>query len=444
MKKVELPEFKKVSQEEIDKMTASEMATYYTNKNEYEAAVKNNELVEGIENLRKEDAEKNDKQIKELEAKLTSVVKENERLATTYKSLSETAYVGKDRSMTAFKEEVSKRNEEFEAFKDGRQKAFKVEDFEGFETKASMNPTDISDREQLGEFEAGVSAIPHKRIYHDQIFERRASSTEYIKYVEQASVVRDAQNVAACGGSVHNTKLTFDIRDLQMKKIRDYVDVCIDMMEDYDFVESEVRGLVDSSLRLKKDADILLGDGIGANINGIDSYASTFSASALGANYAGTVSNAQLVDLLVVAGAQIKAFGEDNFFMPNIIELNPKDATLMGLLKDGENNYIKAGTLNANVFRDVSGNLFVNGMRVIENPNVPENEAYVYDSTKGILYERRGVTIEMSYENATNFQNELVTVKAYQRGNLRVRNNDANAFLHISDITAGVTAITST
>lgn len=443
MKKLTVPEFKSKTQEEIDEMTASEMGTYFKSKNEYDTAVKHNEMVDEIETLRKEDAEKNEKAIKELEAKMTAIVKENERLAVAYKSMTEQPKVGKDRSMTPFKANIESRKEEFSAFKDGKVKTFKMEDVD-MTTKAQMNPTDIADREQLGQFEPGVSAIPHKRIYHDQIFENRQASTEYIKYVEQANIVRDAKNVAACATSTHNTKVDFAIKDLQMKKIRDFVDICIDMIEDYSFVESEVRSLVDTSLRLKKDSDVLLGTGVGAIINGIDSYASTFSATSAGANYFGAVANATLIDLLVVAGAQISAFGEENFFSANIIELNPKDATLMGLLKDVDQNYIKVGTVNASVFRDMNGTLFINGMRVVENPNVPENEAYIYDSTKGVLYSRKGVTIEMSYENATNFQNELVTVKAYERGNLRVRNNDANAFMHIADINAAVVSITTT
>ena len=66
---------------------------------------------------------------------------------------------------------------------------------------------------------------------------------------------------------------------------------------------------------------------------------------------------------------------------------------------------------------------------------------YILDSTKGTVFQRKGVTVEMSFENSDNFERELVTVKAYERLNLRVRNNDANAFMHIADISAAITAI---
>lgn len=350
--------------------------------------------------------------------------------------------IGKDRSMTPLKEQMLKNKEALDALKNGDVAKVTLE-VEDFTTKATHNPTDIGDRNQLGQFEPDLSKIVRNRYFMENLFPTGNATTEYIKYVEEATILRDAKNVAACAVTTHDSKVTFGIRDLQMKKVRDFTDVCIDMMDDYAFVETEIRDLVQTGVGLRKDTQLLLGDGIGANINGVASYSSTFAADAVGANYENRVENAQLIDLLVVGGAQIKAFGGQRSFIPNVIILNPVDATLLGLLKDGESNYIKMGSVNASVFRDAGGNLFINGMLVVENANCPSNQAYIMDSTKGRLYNRRGVTVEFAYENRSNFEQELVTVKAYERMNLRVRNNDANAFLHIPDIGAGITAITA-
>jgi hypothetical protein len=351
--------------------------------------------------------------------------------------------VGKDLSMTPVKKAMLENKEQISALKNGELQKVTI-DVEDFTSKAVHNPTDIGNRNQLGQFEPDLSKIVRNRYFMENLFPTGTATTEYIKYVEEATILRDAKNVAACAETTHDSKVTFGIRDLQMKKLRDFTDVCIDMMDDYSFVETEIRDLVDTGVRLREDSQLLLGDGIGANLNGVLSYSSTFSATATGANYANKVADAQLIDLLVVAGAQIKAFGGQRSFMPNVIILNPVDATLLGLLKDGESNYIKMGSVNASVFRDAGGNLFVNGMLVVENANCPSNQAFVMDSTKARLYNRTGITIEFAYENRQNFEQELVTVKAMKRGNLRVRNNDANAFLHIPNIATGITAITAT
>jgi len=432
---VVIPDFTPKTRTELNNLSDEEFAAYLKAKEAYDIAVQKDLINREIEKANERNASA--EEVAALKSTLESKLAEIDDVYLSIKALRESnVSVGKDRSMTPIKEAILQNKEQINSLKD-RGGRFEVE------VKATQIPTDINDREQLGQFEAGVSAIPHKRVYMEDTFQSGTASTEYIKYVEQASIIRDAKNVAACDASTHNSQIEFGIRDLQMKKVRDYVNVCIDMMDDYDFVEGEIRNLITTDLMLKKDADLLLGDGVGANINGVASYASTFSAAAVGADYSGSVANAQLIDLLVVAGAQIKAFGQENFYMPNVIILNPKDATLMGLLKDTDTNYIKAGTVNASVFRDAAGTLFINGMRVIENPNCPENEAYVYDGMKGRFYRRRGMVLEFAYENGTNFEQELVTVKAYERCNLQVRNNDANAFMHISDIAAGITAITA-
>ena len=340
--------FKVKTRAELAELSEADFNSYLAEKEAHDKAETKAQIKAEIEAAKNEDP--TGEKVKALEAKLESALKEVSDNILSIKALGEKVSVGKDRSMTPIKEAILKNKERIASLKDNGGK-FNVQ------IKADHNPTDIADREQLGQFEAGVSAIPHKRVYMEDTFQSGTASSEYIKYVEQANIVRDAKNVAACATSTHLSKVDFGIRDLQMKKVRDFTNVCIDMMEDYSFVEGEIRNLITTDLMLKKDSDLLLGDGTGANINGVASYASTFAANATGADYSGSVANAQLIDLLVVAGAQIKAFGQENFFSPNVIILNPKDATLMGLLKDTDTNYIKAGTVNAAVFRDAAGAL---------------------------------------------------------------------------------------
>lgn len=432
-------EFKEKTPEELEALTAKEYGEYIAEKNKAEKeAIKADfdAQIKALKESSESDSEATKGQIEKLETSLKTITKELDAQIARVKSISETK-VGKDRSMTPIKEALLANKEKIASLKETKGS---VE----LEVKAIHNPSDITDRNELGQFIPGVGEIPYQRQYIRDDFQQLPSNTEYIKYVDQATIVRDAKNVAACAASTHNSKVTFEVRDLQMKKVRDFTDVCIDMMEDYDFVEGQIRKLVDVDLMLKTDSDLLLGDGISANINGIDSYSSTFSASSAGANYAGKITAASIIDLFVVAGAQIKSFGAENFWMPTTIQMNPVDATLMTLLKDTDTNYIKGNIIRPSVFRDQGGTLYINGMKVVENPNVPQNEAYIYDARQGTIYNRRGKVVELSYENSTNFEQELVTVKAYERLNLLVKNSQANAFMHIADIEAGIAAITPT
>jgi len=95
------------------------------------------------------------------------------------------------------------------------------------------------------------------------LFRRQPTSTEYVKYREENVVTRDASVVVACATSTSTTKKTWQMRTVQIQKIRDFVDVCIDMIEDYAFVSAEVEQLLNESIKLKEEAEILLGSGKG-------------------------------------------------------------------------------------------------------------------------------------------------------------------------------------
>jgi hypothetical protein len=299
------------------------------------------------------------------------------------------------------------------------------------EIKASQAASDITSGTDYATIESGVGQIATRQALMKSLFPIQPISTEYLKYNDQESIVRDAKNVAGCASSTHNSKVTWQVRTLQITKVRDYVDVCVDMMEDYDFVEGEIRNLVSTDVALKVDSQLLLGSGVYPETNSVSAVASTFAAG----SYALAIQDATLIDLIKVGAAQISDFGQNNKFMANTVLLNPVDAMKMQLLKNADGNYMVPNWIT-------SDGVNIGAMRVIANQLVPVNEAYIFDSSKGTIFQRRGATVELAFENRENFEKELVTVKAYERLNFRVRNVDANAFMHIADVAAAIVAIT--
>ena len=83
-------------------------------------------------------------------------------------------------------------------------------------------------------------------------------------------------------------------RTVQIAKVRDYVDVCIDMMDDYSFVTSEIENLVSSSIRLKADSAVLQGT---SDIVSIDSISSVFDPANVLAPFTGAFSSSTLAEL---------------------------------------------------------------------------------------------------------------------------------------------------
>jgi len=434
MKKVEIPAFAEKSHDEIKAMNKEQFSDYLAEKKRHENAVMKSEIQDEIKEVMKTsgDAEA----LKTLETKMNALIDENNHALLQIKELSENVNKEVPVGLTDL---IIKNEDAIREVYTSKKGAVKLE----IEMKAKQNPSDIGDRDDLGQFLNDIGQIPRRRTYIKDRIRVVNTNKEYIKYMDQDTIVRDAKNVANCDPSTSLTKLTWAQHDMQTKKVRDFVDVCIDMLDDYDFVEGEIRNLIDSSVALKVDNNLLLADGTGVNPNSIDSYSSVFDPANPLANYALQVQAATIIDLIVVAGAQISAFGQENSFMADTVYMNPKDYTLMKLLKDGEDNYIKQGSVDPRIFQDMNGRLWIDGMiLVLPNPNVVENTLYIFDSMKATIYQRRKAVIEFSYENKDNFEHECVTVKAYERLNMLVRNTQANAFMKVADISGGVTAIT--
>lgn len=309
------------------------------------------------------------------------------------------------------------------------------------EVKSAQAPSDIATH-TIGERVPGIGQLPLRKPFMRDLFNTINCTLEYIKYIDQETAVRDAKNVATAGVTTHTTKLTWKERSIQITNVRDFIDIPINMLDDYEFVEGEIRRLIDSSVQLKIDNGLLKDDGTYPNLHSVDEVASEFDATnTLGGTieaWALKVQAPNLFDLVIAMSSQIVALGKDGSFMPNVVLVNTIDRYKSLLIKDKNDNYI----LPPFVARSGNQEFTIEGMVVKSNPNVAANSMYVMDSTKGTIYQRKNATIEMSFENNSNFETEVVTLKGYERLNLLIRNVDKNAFMKCSDVATAITAIT--
>ena len=287
----------------------------------------------------------------------------------------------------------------------------------------------------------GIGQIPTRRPFLRDIFNTVNTSLEYIKYIDRETVVRDAQNVASAAASTHTTKLTWKERSIQIVNVRDLVDVPIDMIQDYDFVEGELKRLLNVNVALKIDSGLLSGTGVYPQLHSVGEYASEFNASNTLSGtitpWVGTIQTPNIFDLVIAMASQIVALGQDGSFMPDTVLFNTIDRYKAILIKDANDNYLMPPFVVRVAGRDFN----IDGMRVRSNPGVPANSVWVFDSSKGTIYQRKAAIAEMSFENATNFETEVVTMKVYERLNLLVRNVDKNAFMKCTDVTTALTAL---
>lgn len=299
--------------------------------------------------------------------------------------------------------------------------------------KANQNPVDIIDRELYAQDIEGTTRRPVRATRIIDLFRRVPVSTEFVKYREEQIVTRDAKVVIACARSEHNTKKTWKVRTIQIAKIRDFVDVCIDMMDDYNFVTAEIENLVESSVKLVEDSEILLGVG---DILSIDSIASIFDPANTLAPFTGAFTFPTIAELTGAMKAQIYTFGAQNSWEANTILMNYNDYVKFQHTKNADGDYLLPNFVS-------TGEAILNGMNVVTSPLVSPNTLYVFDSTRGVILERQGVEVQMSYENNDNFEHEVVTIKAVERIQFHVPTIEQNAFMKCDDIAAALLLITA-
>jgi hypothetical protein len=277
----------------------------------------------------------------------------------------------------------------------------------------------------------GIGKQPVRQLVMESLFSSvniGPNSGGTIRYTDQDVLTRGANNVANCS--------LFPASDI--KKIADSIPVCKDAMEDFGFIESEVNTFILENLRLKLDQQLLLGVGTGLELNSVDSYAQTWSVAALSPieGMAASIPFPTTYDVLASAICQIVNSGQANraYYNPNAIVMNPTDVCQMKLEKDADGNYLLPLYFSAD-------GMSIDGVPVFASPLVPQNSAYVFDSSKGTIYTEREIQIEMADEHGTDFLEDFIRIKGSMRKQLIVRTVNTNAFLKIEDIAAAKTAL---
>jgi hypothetical protein len=427
--------FMKLSEEEIGKLTSEERAMYY------KASMENIEkTVEGLVEQMK-DAENDTEKAENLAEQLKGYKQMFETLKQTQ--------INQGEIITSIKnsngEDVTPKTFEgiVKAAWDNATKDDAIDKALASKTgiqveinKAEQTYGDINAGSDFAQMRQGVIDQPVRAPKIRSIFPTTPVSTEFYKYVEQNTVVRDAQNVAKCAEVVSTTKETLVVNSIETKVVKDMIDFCRLFVADYPFMRSRIDRLINQSLALRIDSQLLLGDGVGENLNSIDSYSSEFSAANVACVLTASIQAANMVDLILGMQTQIIELGQQEAYDPNVVIVNKCDwFKNVESLKDLDNNYLDSRVTM------IGGTPFIGGMMVMWTPIVAQNTCYVFDAMKGEIIDRQMVEIDVAFENKDNWEKEIATLKGLERLNFLVPTNWQNAFMKCTDIGAAITAI---
>jgi HK97 family phage major capsid protein len=262
---------------------------------------------------------------------------------------------------------------------------------------------------------AGLNLIATRRPRLIDLFAKGQAASNIISWVYQAN--RDGAAGGTTEGSTKN-QIDFDlvVASQAVVKRTAFIKVSTEMLDDIDFIESEIRNELMRLLMLDVENTAYSGNGTAPNMNGIRTVATAFAAG----TFAGTVDNANSADVLVVAMNQIAIANQE---APNAIMMHPSDIAALKLMKVSATDKRYVDRLLY-----VGMELTLDGVPMFGSTLVTAGTYLVGNFNLSVLYQKQGVMINIGLDG-NDWTKNMRTIIAEWRGALVTKNNDRTAFV---------------
>lgn len=261
----------------------------------------------------------------------------------------------------------------------------------------------------------GMNAIASRRIRLLDIISRGTAKSNLISWVYQAN-----KDGAAGGTSEGATKnqIDFDlvVASETLKKRTCFIKLSDEMIDDVDFVNTEINNELMRELLKDIENQVYQGDGTGNNLRGIRTVATAFAAG----TFAGTVDNANEVDVLTVAMDQISEANQDE---ATYILVRRNTLTKLKLYKvsSTDKRYIDR-------LIQIGDTMYLDGVPIIATNLVTADQYCIGNFNLATVYDKGEISIEVGLDG-NDFTKNMRTIRAEWRGLCIVKNNDRSAFV---------------
>ena len=292
-----------------------------------------------------------------------------------------------------------------------------------FELKADMTiGADFTGEVIPADRVPGYKFDPTRPVHVRQLLATGSTQSDVVRYVKESGYSNGAAATAE-GTTLGQSDFDMTAADANVRKIGTYFRISEEMLADTPQLTSYLSARAPEKLLEVEDAQILSGDGTGANLSGIITDAADFDVSSSGAFYQ-SVESANEFDVIVAALNQLALLN----YNADCIMLNPTDFNKILLLKDSTNKYLKD-----QVYNGLQPSF--SGVKVIQNTAIAAGSFLIGNFGVGTqLWVRQGVNVEFFREDGTNVRDGFVTVRVSER--VALTNYLPNAFVNGSFATA--------
>ena len=262
---------------------------------------------------------------------------------------------------------------------------------------------------------AGLSTVASRKVRLIDLFSRGIATSNIISWVSQAN------KQGAAGGTLEGaTKnlISFDlvVASQVVVKRTAFIKVSTEMIDDIDFIESEIRNELMRELLKDVELTAFSGNGTAPNLIGINTVATAFTAG----SFALAIDNANQMDVLTVAINQIALAEQPE---PTYILMNPTDVTKLKVAKVSatDKRYVDRLLM-------VAGELSLDGVPIIKTTLIAVGTYLVGSFDLATLYTKGVMNIQVGLDG-NDFTKNLRTILVEWRGALVTKTNDRTAFV---------------
>jgi len=261
----------------------------------------------------------------------------------------------------------------------------------------------------------GLNAIASRRIRLMDLVSRGKATSNLISWVYQSGKEGAAGGTAE--GATKN-QIDFDlvVASQVVVKRSAFIKVSTEMLEDIDFIESEIQNELLRELNKDVELTAYSGNGTAPAMNGVRTTGTAFAAG----DFALAIDNANEADVLVVAINQIAIAEQPE---PTAILMHPTDVAKLLVIKVSatDKRYVER-------LQMIAGQLSLDGIPIVKTTLVTAGTYLVGAFNLATLYDLGTLSIEMGLDG-NDFTKNLRTIIAEYRGAMVVKNNDRTAFV---------------
>lgn len=225
-------------------------------------------------------------------------------------------------------------------------------------------------------------------------------------YMRETGYTNNAAPVSE-GSLKPKSELTFELITEPVRTIAHLFDISLQMLDDVAFIESYIETRGRYGLKLVEENQLLMGSGVGQNIEGIYTAATAY-APPSGATINGAApggAGETDIDKLRLALLQVElAFAESTG-----IVLHPTDWAGIELLKDTTNAYLFVNPQNVTQPR-------LWGRPIVSTTAMTQGKFLTGDfAAHAQIFDRQDANLSISYENGLNFERNMATLRIEER-----------------------------